>query len=153
MHRLDFLIESHWSVQRPNLDFFVNGELLSPKITIHSILPCQENLIYTLQVKSLHKTNVTKIILSGKTDAMITSASDHWVNLRNIAVDDVYADEMLQRSEFRHTMPDIWVETMSAKGYDIQSVYQPGSEMRLNGMFLWQWQHPFELEKLLHLWK
>lgn len=153
MHRLDFLIETHWSVQRPDLDFFINGKKLLPQITTQSILPCQENLIYTLQVESLDKDNVAEIIFSGKTDDMITATSDHWVNLRNIAVDDVYADEILQYCEFRHSMPDSWVQEMSTKGHHIQPVYKPGSEMRINGVFTWRWQHPFDLDKLLHLWR
>lgn len=152
MHRIDFYLELHWAKQRPALEFAVNGHVLEQNVQILSSDQYEEKAVIKTQISDLESINLINIRFYGKNDQLVTEQSDHWVDIKNIAIDDVFADAMLINSAFQHQMPEHWVAEMLTQGHRIDSVYQPGTTMRLNGCFSWQFNHPFIQHKLLDLW-
>jgi hypothetical protein len=153
MHAIDIYAELHWAVSRPQLDFRLNGSQLLAQMQTVSRQQYQENVIYHTIAESLSETNLLEIELYGKNNNLITADSDHWVDIRNVMIDDVSADTMLASSEFRHNMPKSWVEEMQKQNIEILSLYCPGSTLRLNGVMSWQFSESFTNNKLLHIWQ
>jgi hypothetical protein len=152
MHCIKVYAELHWAVRRPIVMFFVNGLEYIHSTDIISSRLYQENVIFTIPVDKFLAENSLEIKMSDKTNDLITAESDHWVDIKNIFIDDIAADEILSRTRFRHTMPESWVQEMKQQGHFIQREYIPGTSMRLNGVCTFDFTVPFVYEKILHLW-
>lgn len=150
MHLVEFFIESHWEIERPILKFYLNQVQLTNG---HCVLyektnNTSEKLIYKFIVPSFQKENKIVINLSGKTDAVVTKDCDHWIEVKNISIDGVYADWLIYtNTKFVHTMPKQWVNEMKNQHIDILDEYCPGTEMRLNGNTTFVFENPFWLYK------
>jgi len=142
---IDIYCELNWAVERPMLSFYLNGKALSHTMTVIDTLLNQERVIYKLKSEHYTKTsNSLDITLSEKTDDKITSECDHWVSVKDIAIDNVRSNWMLfKNTVFKHNMSEEWVNQMIAQGYDIQPEYTPGSDLRLNGTCTYKFELPF----------
>ena len=144
--------ELHWGVQRPCLIFRINSQVYHAHCEIIDHENHVEKAVFTLHV-DLESENILEVELNDKSDDLITADSDHWVDVKNIMIDGVPADSMIETSEFFHSMSDEWVVQMRQQGIDIQSIYQPGTSLRINGVCRWRFREPFTIEKLLDLWQ
>ena len=88
-----------------------------------------------------------------KTNDLITDQSDHWVNIVNIEIDQIPADQLLlKNSWFKHAMPKHWCDQMQQQGIDIKDEYRPGTHIRLNGTCGFEFQYPFLFQKIINEW-
>lgn len=152
IHQIHVFAELMWAVKRPQVDFFINDLQQPFDVTITKFLPYKEHAVYKLAVRHLRHQNTLKIKMSGKNENFVTAESDHWIAIRNIVIDGICADDMLDRSKFRHSMPTTWVHEMLSQGMDIKDEYQPGTEIRLNGSCSFDFSVPFDKEKIFHIW-
>jgi len=153
MHIIECYIESHWAVQRPDLSFRLNGN----DVEVFNVQYAKkedfvEKSVFKFAVKELTSTNRLEIVLQNKTNDLITEQSDHWVDIKNIFLDGIGADWLLYKhTYFRHSMSKSWVAEMKKNGYDIQKEYRPGTEIKLNGVFGFEFYSPFWLFKTKQL--
>jgi hypothetical protein len=156
MHIVEFFIENHWEIERPNLKFFMNQNRL---VNGHRILLERTNAnfdktIYKFIVPEFLEKNEIIINLSDKRDELITDECDHWVDVKNISIDGVYADWLLYtKTKFNHSMSTKWVNDMKIKGIEIPESFVPGTEIRLNGNMYFNFEHPFWLNKVKEIEK
>lgn len=150
MHLIEFFIESHWAVERPNLKFFLNENYLTNGHCILYEKPTGtfEKMIYKFLISELDQKNEIRINLSDKTHELTTKHCDHWAEIKNIAIDGVYADWLIYtNTKFVHAMSQEWVDNMKSQGIEILNEYSPGTEMRLNGNTYFNFENPFWLHK------
>lgn len=133
--QIDIYCELNWAVERPVLDFTLNGDVLAHEMQIVDTLPNQERVMFTMQSNPKYdEKNFLEITFSEKTDDKVTADCDHWVSVKDIAIDGVRSNWLLfKNTTFEHSMPAEWVENMINQGYDIQPEYSPGTDLRLNG--------------------
>ena len=150
MHLIEFFIESHWEIQRPTLKFYLNSEELSLG---HCVLYNKSNnsterLIYKFITANIKKNNNIAVSLSEKTNDLVTDSCDHWVSIKNISIDGIYADWLLYtNTKFVHKMSQEWVDDMKKQNIEILNEHRPGTEMRLNGNMSFNFEYPFWLYK------
>lgn len=153
MHLIEFFIESHWEIQRPKLTFFLNNkELTVGHYVLHNKLNnSTERLIYkfiTSDINDINKNNNIIVNLSEKANDLVTNSCDHWVEVKNISIDGIYADWLLYaNTKFVHAMSQDWVNDMKKQNIEILDEYRPGTEMRLNGNMFFNFEFPFWLYK------
>jgi hypothetical protein len=154
MHSIEIFAELHWAVQRPDLKFLVNNQSVDSVCTIQHRDNFVDQAVFRLDLQTLLPKNILKISMFDKTDHLTNEQSDHWVDLRNIHIDQIPADQtMLTNSYFNHSMSDSWCKEMQLQGYDIQDEYRPGTEIRLNGTYTFEFDYPFLFEKIINEWK
>ena len=150
MHLIEFFIESHWEIQRPTLKFYLNSEELSLGHCVLYNKPnnSTERLIYKFITANIKKNNNIAVSLSEKTNDLVTDSCDHWVSIKNISIDGIYADWLLYtNTKFVHKMSQEWVDDMKKQNIEILDEYRPGTEMRLNGNMSFNFEYPFWLYK------
>lgn len=150
MHLIEFFIESHWEIERPNLNFFLNQTHLTNghRVLYEKVNRDSEKLIYKFLTSEISEKNEIIVNLSGKTHELTTEQCDHWVEIKNIAIDGIYADWLIYTdTKFIHTMPSDWVDDIKSQGIEILDEYSPGTEMRLNGNMFFYFDSPFWLHK------
>lgn len=143
--------ELHWSVRQPKFKVYLN--LIEQTVEMEwseKITTDQENCIFSFS-SPLVQNNVLEIVMDDKSDADLLEVdgkwSDHHIDIKEIEVDGIKFETALYRnSEFRHTMPQLWVEDMARKGVTIHNFYPNCAEMRLNGIVtvrfdspVWRW--------------
>jgi hypothetical protein len=154
MHSIEIFAELHWAVQQPTLKFVVNNQSVDSICTIQQRDNFVDQAVFRLDLQTLLPRNILKISMSDKSDNLITEQSDHWVDLKNIHIDQIPADQtMLINSRFNHAMSKAWCEQMQLQGYHIRDEYQPGTEIRLNGTCTFEFDYPFLFEKIVNEWK
>ena len=151
MSIIEFFIESHWEIERPNLSFYLNDLKLDNGhcLLYEKVNKNTEYLIYKFitDVKFVNH-NYIKIKLSKKTDELVTKDCDHWVEIKNIFLDGIGADWLLyNKTKFRHDMPSEWIEDMKNQNIEIPKEFCPGTVMRLNGVMEFYFEQPFWLFK------
>lgn len=152
-HDIEILADAQSAVREPQLDFKLNGVPI--KFDRHILLHQANHFRIRYQAAGLALLdhNVLEILQHDKTDRDNTDPLtgnfvDHYISIRQIIVDDIDADlMMLTNTEFRHSMPASWVKDMWTKGFEIASVYRPGSELHLNGVMTFEFDLPFWLHK------
>ena len=107
--------------------------------------------MYTFDVV-LDNENILKITMNDKNDHDLlyidNDCIDHYSKVREFEIDGIKAEQALHKcSTFTHSMSDEWVRHMKTRGIEILSVYENGTEIRLNGTMeltfsipFWQWQ-------------
>lgn len=148
MSTIKIYAELHFEVQRPVLTFKLNDMDLASHFQLISSADCLEQVGYTLTDVELDDFNTLGITLSGKTHKHVTERSDHWVDIKEIYIDNVRSDTMLINStEFTHHMSDEWVEEMANSGHQIEKTYKPGTHLRLNGECKYFFSNPLWLAR------
>jgi hypothetical protein len=154
MHSIEIFAELHWAVKQPTLKFTVNNQSVDSICTIQQRDDFVDQAVFRLDLQTLSPKNVLKISMGDKTDNLITEQSDHWIDIKNIHIDQIPADQtMLTNSRFNHAMSADWCKQMQLQGYHILDEYQPGTEIRLNGTCTFEFDYPFLFEKILNEWK
>jgi hypothetical protein len=154
MYPIKVYAELHWAVERPELQFYIDNQLLKSDIEIVTREGTVEKLIYTVLAEQQTPEQLFKICLINKRDELITKESDHWVDIKNIIIDGIPADwSLLKESTFKHSMSKEWISDMESQGYNIQTEYCPGTVMRINGEFLFKIKHPFIDYRVLKEWE
>jgi hypothetical protein len=154
MHSIEIFAELHWSVQRPTVEFVLNDTPIDTICTIRDRDNFIDRAVFRLNLQTLLPKNILKISMFDKKDDLITAQSDHWVDLKNIYIDQIPADQtMLTNSYFNHSMSESWCIQMRLQGYDIQDEYRPGTHIRLNGTCTFHFDYPFLFEKIINEWK
>jgi hypothetical protein len=153
-HHIRILAELHWAVKRPVLQFLSGQQILSYHLCIIDREDFIERVEYSLDMLSAGTTNILSIEMINKTDDLTNEKSDHWVDIKNIFVDGIPADWLLQKTtKFRHSMTKDWVDDMQSRGFDILPEYFPGTELRLNGTCYFEFEHPFLIQRITADWK
>ena len=154
MHSIEIFAELHWAVQQPTLKFVVNCQSVDSICTIQQRDNFVDRAVFRLDLPVLLPRNILEIIMLDKTDNLITEQIDHWVDIKNIHIESIPADQtMLTNSYFKHSMSQAWCEQMQLQGYHIQAEYRPGTEIRLNGTCGFEFDYPFLFEKVINEWK
>jgi hypothetical protein len=154
MNDIKVYAELNWAIERPNLVFRLNNQPLDFDLKIVFKEEFVERVIYNIQVDHLLKENTFEIELINKTDQLITTESDHWVSIKDIEIDNIRADwTILPNTVFKHNMSPEWVENMKSQGHAILPEYSPGTELRLNGVCVFNFTTPFAMHRVLELWK
>lgn len=148
---LRFYIEYHWGRRRPNLEFYMNNQQLSPQLVwCDQVSPYQENIILETTCE-LAEHNQLQVVMRDKTDHDLvfedSGMIDHWAKIQEVEIDGILAQTALYFcSNFRHAMSSDWVEHMRQQGHDIQPWYHGGTDIRLNGTWtltfdtpVWEW--------------
>jgi hypothetical protein len=150
---IKLFLEFHWAVRQPTVQFKINNLELFP--LKFEILPAAdkftENVILTFNSK-LDSVNLLELCQTDKTNNDLLNVNgdiiDHWIAIRDISVDGIHFKTALfnSYSKFVHSMPAEWVNDMNQQGYNIDPVYYPGTELRLNGVWstkfttpVWEW--------------
>jgi hypothetical protein len=150
VHHIQVFAELHWAVTRPILIFSTDGNKLDSKFHIINKENFVERVFYEFNLPSNNNKNILKIELVNKKDEYSTTDSDHWIDLKNIIIDGVPADWLIHRDScFNHSMPDSWVADMEKNGINILPEYTPGTEIRLNGICSFYFEHPYLLYKII----
>lgn len=143
--------ELHYAVQKPDLVFRFNNQKVNVKEETVELENFNSKTIFKFDC-NLNQQNYLQIELKNKNDSLVTTESDHWVDIKNIVVDNIDADWLLLiNSKFNHSMPQSWVDEMSNRGIHILPEYVPGTEMRLNGVFEYTFNSPFWIHKTKEL--
>lgn len=134
----------------PSVIIVVNGKEISHTTKIVQSEEHYWKLIWKLSVE-LQSHNVLQIKMHDKTDLDNITATgqviDHAVMVKQITVDDVEAGWLLyKRSFFEHNMPESWVQEMASKGYIIEPIYSPGTDLQLNGTMTFEFDSPFWID-------
>ena len=154
MHSIEVFIESHWAVKRPELIFKLNEKEIHGSAKIVDQFEFQENIIHRFEITNFNDQNTLEIELVNKTHDMVTEQSDHWIEIKNINVDQVAADWLLfEHTKFKHKMSDQWVLDMKTLGLDIEPEYCPGTQIRLNGIFTFEFHNPFLIQRVVEDWQ
>jgi hypothetical protein len=154
MHTIEIFLEYHWAVERPELNFNLNDKKITGSTEIIKKFNFQENIVHKFKITNFKEQNSLEIQLINKTDELINAQSDHWVSIKNINVDQVAADWLLfEHTVFKHQMSDQWVSNMKKQGIDIAPEYRPGTEMRLNGIFTFEFDNPFLVQRIIKDWQ
>lgn len=146
------LCELHWAVERPELSIYFNGDLVEHSLGVIEKTPALEKVSLESSIQ-LQNENRLELVLSGKTPRLITEESDHWVDVKNIIIDDIAADWLMTKTTFRHSLPEAELRELASQGYIIEPEYQPGCHMRLNGRMSFEWPEPFWLYRTIETWK
>jgi hypothetical protein len=153
MNQLKVYAELHWAVQRPNLIFAMNHKHISAQCYVLLRENFVDRAVYTLKDVEFLDQNMLSIEMMNKTNDMITDETDHWVQIVNIEINGIPADQMLlANTKFKHSMPKSWCNNMASQGVIIQDVYIPGTEVRLNGTCFFEFQVPFLIKRIVEEW-
>lgn len=130
--------ELHGPIRRPKFDLYLNQSYLTPnnvRAQKHNDTECVI-FYYSTDIVLNENNNVLEIHQTDKTD-LDNLNGEHYIDIKQIVVDgNVLNDIFLQKfSTFKHSMSAQWVSDMKQQGYDIQPVYTPGTQLRLNGKF------------------
>ena len=151
MTEICIFIELHYAIEKPDLVFLFNDNFVDVQETTVE----HENFIHKIICKfkaKCEQSNSLKIELKNKRDCLVTDDCDHWVDVKNITVDEIDADWLLQLySKFVHKMPQQWLDQMKVNGVEILPEYVPGTEIRLNGVFEYKFMSPFWIHKTQQL--
>jgi hypothetical protein len=154
MKQIKILAELHWAVARPELAFKLNNQLLIHKLYILDRINFTDRVEFLLSVDNYESLNTLEITLLNKIPELCTDQSDHWVDIKDVLIDNISSDWLLHKnSVFRHSMSKECVDSMATQGYIIESEYQPGTHLRLNGTCFYKFKWPFFIYKLLTSWK
>ena len=151
MNQVISYIEFYSGKRRPNIDCYLNNQLIAPVfITVDRVSDYQENIISTFDVKLIPH-NIFQIVMRDKMDQDLVDIDsgfiDHWVKIREFEVDGIkFETSMYNACKFEHHMPDEWVERMKSQGYNIDKCYPNSTDIRLNGTWtinfntpIWEW--------------
>lgn len=133
------------------LEFAVNQIVCQPRLAWSGgYKDCIEHVIMEFDA-DLSETNHLAVMMRDKTDHDLVFSGDgmidHFVEIMDIEIDGIQLEHLLYRTgEFRHSMSELWVESMRAKGITIQPTYKHSTELRLNGTWhmhftlpVWLW--------------
>lgn len=121
MSVIKLFAEFHSGRRRPNLEIYLNNDLLQ-----HTEEYCcrandyQENII--LSIPCVFKDhNKLAVVMKDKTDSDLVMKDDtiidHLVIIREVEIDGIPLETVLNHCcSFRHSMPDSWVEHMRSRG-------------------------------------
>ena len=153
MNQIKVYAELHWAITRPELYFALNDQSLLPQLDILESKNFSELTTFTLTTEPFQSQNIFTIEMRNKTDDLILDQHDHWVDVVNIEIDQVPADQLLlTNTHFEHSMSESWCNEMKSKGITIQDKYQPGTEIRLNGICFFKFQSPFLFQRIINEW-
>ena len=156
MQQLQLYIEYHWGRRRPQLQFALNQQALTPTqvdLLSHSLSHGEhtERVCITLQAP-LRDSNLLTVGQSDKTDAdMLQSPTgwiDHYSQIRELRADGIaFETALYHASRFQHTQSAEWVKRVQQEsGTVIQPEYPGSTEIRLNGTWqiqftlpVWEW--------------
>jgi hypothetical protein len=151
---IQIFAELYWSIQRPSLNFYLNNKKLIHDLRIIESMNFIEYAVFDIDAQCQDNDNKLTIELINKTDTLVTNQSDHWVSIKEIAIDGIFLDsDFVEDSVFVHGMDDSWVRDMRLKGIFIQDSYKPGNDLRLNGVCHINLPQSALDSRLLKLWK
>jgi hypothetical protein len=153
MHLIRVYTESRWIQTRPKLRFRVNNIPLPAKEHRKEKIADVERMIFSLTFeREFDSTNTLDIELYDQQDLLIPEQSQCCVDIKDISVDDIFADYLIYNTEFRHSMSDQWVREQADRGYQTAPMHSPGTVMQLNGTCTWRFDSPVWLGKIKDLW-
>lgn len=145
-------MERFYGVRKPVFHVYFNNTLVHP-LQVDVISNTNGHLKEVLHFQlDLQKENQLRLEQSDKTNSDLLFVDDnfidHYIKIREVEVDGIKFETALYfgNSEFRHCMPDDWVNDMESKGYKIDSILYNQTDIRLNGVWtlrfnlpIWQW--------------
>lgn len=148
--KIQIFAEVHFFERFPDLKFELNGtSLVCQSIIKHSDSPqpfCQRT-VFEMTGDIKDGENKLAVILWDKTDQDIHTHSDLWISVKNIIIDAVPAGWLVfQNSVFEHSMPAEWVDDMKMQGITIADSYSPGSDLRINGKMIFNFEQSLWLQ-------
>ena len=130
------------------LEFAVNSTLYQPRLSWSGgYKDCVEHAIMEFDA-DLSNTNHLAVTMRDKTDHDLVFTDhgmiDHFAEIMDIEIDGIQLEHLLYRTgEFHHSMPELWVESMRARGITIEPIYKHSTQLRLNGTWHMHFTTPF----------
>jgi hypothetical protein len=151
MTTIKFFLQFHYGRRRPTVEVWLNGQRLAQRLLWASpYSQCQECQILAYDA-DLQSVNRLQLIMRDKTDQDLVldqdDIIDHYVEIMDIEIASIRLEHLLYGAgTFRHSMPEAWVNDMSARGIHIDPIYAGATQLRLNGIWsmdfttpFWQW--------------
>lgn len=148
MSIIKIYMEYHFGKRRPVLRYRFNGRDVSVREHDRDTPgPHRQNSLVEFDAE-LERHNTLEVIQEDKTDNDMLALpdgtwQDHYCQIRDVSVDGIHFEQnVYPNCEFRHRMPQEWLQHMLTQGQQILPLYESSTEIRLNGVWACRFEAP-----------